>query len=269
VTVHAVQVQRGFVDHEHAVVLPRLEDPRRFGVGVVAAREVDAHDVVRVLRDKGVALILVDDVIGRRRDEREVIGGVADAGERGEARNRAILADVNWVLDLDGVIWLSDTPIPGSADAVAALEAAGERLVFVTNNSNPTVEENEAKLAAHGIDARGRLVSSAMAAATLVEPGERALLCAGPGTEQALVGRGATIVRDGAADVVVVGFHREFDYERMRIASTAVRNGARLVATNDRRDVSDPRRADPRRGLDPRGHRASKWCARGRRRQAV
>jgi 4-nitrophenyl phosphatase len=188
---------------------------------------------VRVQRDEGVALILVDDVVGRRRDEREVIGGVADAGKRGEARNRAILADVNWVLDLDGVIWLADTPIPGSADAVAALEAAGERLVFVTNNSNPTLEENETKLADHGIDARDRVVSSAMAAATLVEPGERVLLCAGPGTEQALAGRGATIVRDGAADVVVVGFHREFDYERMRIASTAVRNGARLVATND------------------------------------
>jgi 4-nitrophenyl phosphatase len=31
----------------------------------------------------------------------------------------------------------------------------------------------------------------------------------------------------------LVGFHREFDYERMRIASDAVRNGARLIATND------------------------------------
>ena len=35
------------------------------------------------------------------------------------------------------------------------------------------------------------------------------------------------------ADVVVVGFHREFDYERLRIAATAVHNGARLIATND------------------------------------
>ncbi len=32
---------------------------------------------------------------------------------------------------------------------------------------------------------------------------------------------------------VVVGFHRDFDYERMRVASAAVRNGARLIATND------------------------------------
>ena len=142
---------------------------------------------------------------------------------------------MNWVLDLDGVIWLADAPIPGSSAAVAALEAAGEELVFVTNNSHPTVQEYEAKLAAHGIDAQGRVVSSAMAAATLVAPGERVLLCAGPGTAEALTARGAVVTSDddGAIDVVVVGFHRDFDYERMRLAATAVRNGARLVATND------------------------------------
>jgi 4-nitrophenyl phosphatase len=37
----------------------------------------------------------------------------------------------------------------------------------------------------------------------------------------------------GAADVVVVGYHRTFDYERMLVASRAARNGARLIGTND------------------------------------
>ena len=140
---------------------------------------------------------------------------------------------MNWVLDLDGVVWLADVSIPGSAEAVARLDTAGENLVFVTNNSNPTVEDYEAKLAAHDITARGRIVTSAMAAATLVAPGERVLLCAGPGTAQALAARDAVITQDGPVDVVMVGFHRDYDYERMRIASTAVRNGARLIATND------------------------------------
>ena len=40
-------------------------------------------------------------------------------------------------------------------------------------------------------------------------------------------------MRDGDADAVVVGFHRDFDYERLRIAARAVRRGARLLATND------------------------------------
>ena len=41
------------------------------------------------------------------------------------------------------------------------------------------------------------------------------------------------MVRDGPADAVVVGYHRDFDYERMRIAAGAVDAGARLLATND------------------------------------
>ena len=41
-----------------------------------------------------------------------------------------------WALDLDGVIWLGDQPIPGAAEAVGRLQAAGESVVFVTNNSS-------------------------------------------------------------------------------------------------------------------------------------
>lgn len=140
---------------------------------------------------------------------------------------------MNWVLDLDGVVWLAETPIVGSADAIARLQAAGERVVFVTNNSNPRAIEYEEKLARHGIDARDAVVTSAMAVATLIAPGQRVLVCGGPGVIEALHARDAEIVDGADADVVVVGFHRDFDYERMRIASSAVRRGARLVATND------------------------------------
>jgi 4-nitrophenyl phosphatase len=140
---------------------------------------------------------------------------------------------VPYVLDLDGVIWLADSPIPGSAAAVARLRQAGEDVVFVTNNSSQPVGAQEAKLAAHGIEATGMVVTSAMAAARLLEPGETALVCGGPGVVEALEGRGVRAVGDGPADAVVVGFHRDFDYERMRIAATAVRAGARLIGTND------------------------------------
>ena len=150
---------------------------------------------------------------------------------------------VPWVIDLDGVVWLADEPIPGAAEAVQRLRARGERVVFVTNNSNPPVATVEAKLAAHGIPAEGDVVTSATVAATLVEPGARVLVCGGDGVREALRNRGATVVDAGDADVVMVGFHREFDYERMRIAADAVRRGARLVATND--DATYPTPAGP------------------------
>ena len=138
-----------------------------------------------------------------------------------------------WVLDLDGVVWLGDQAIPGAASAVARLRSAGEALAFVTNNSFAPRAEVAAKLASFGIDAGDDVVTSAMAAAALVAPGETVLLCAGPGAREELERAGARVVTDGPADAVVVGFHRSFDYERMRIAAGAVRDGARLIATND------------------------------------
>ena len=138
-----------------------------------------------------------------------------------------------WILDLDGVIWLAGEPIAGSVDAVARLRAAGERVCFVTNNSSQQVAEQEAKLAAFGVTADGDVLTSAMAAALLIEPGRTALVCGGPGVTEALEQRGVHTVAVGDADAVVVGFHLDFDYGRLRAASDAVRNGAVLIGTND------------------------------------
>jgi glycerol 3-phosphatase-2 len=140
---------------------------------------------------------------------------------------------VPYALDLDGVIWLADDPIPGAAEAVARLQGTGEAVVFVTNNSNQPVAAVEAKLARHDVAAAGAVITSAMAAGHLLQPGERVLVCGGPGVVEAIEARGAVPITEGDADAVLVGFHREFDYERMRIAASAVRRGARLLATND------------------------------------
>ena len=103
-----------------------------------------------------------------------------------------------WVLDLDGVIWLGDTPIPGAAEAVARLAGTGEPLAFVTNNSFGRRVDVEERLARHGIVADGAVVTSAMAVASLVDEGDRVLACGGPGLREELVRRGAEVV-DAAA----------------------------------------------------------------------
>lgn len=137
--------------------------------------------------------------------------------------------------DLDGVVWLDRRPIPGSAEAVARLRRAGVRVVFVTNNSTATTEVQEAALAAVGIDAVGHVATSAHAVAGLVEPGARVLVCGEEGIREALRRRGAVLV-DGsgvAPDDVVVGLDRHADYDLLRRLATAVREGARFLASND------------------------------------
>lgn len=142
--------------------------------------------------------------------------------------------------DLDGVIWLAHRPIAGSVEAVAALRAAGWRVVFVTNNSSSPLAVVEDSLAAIGIPATGDVVTSALAGATLVDAGENVLVCGGPGIVEAVTRRGASVVAAADADrapdridAVLVGFHRDFDYDAMRRAAAAVRAGARLIGTND------------------------------------
>ncbi len=142
------------------------------------------------------------------------------------------------VCDLDGVIWLADHAITGSADAIARLRATGRRVLFVTNNSSVPVGAVVAKLEGFGIPATGDVLTSAMAAARLIEPGKRAVVLGGPGVVEALEARGVQPLREGPADAVVVGFHRDFDYERMKVASDTIRGGAVLIGTND--DVTYP-----------------------------
>ena len=140
--------------------------------------------------------------------------------------------------DLDGVVWLAHQPIPGSVEAIAGLRSSGRRLLFVTNNSAAVRAQHEAALSAIGIPAEGDVVSSAMAAASLVRPGDRVLVAGGPGVVEALEERGAeVVVNDGQGsadgfDAVVVGLHRDFDFDRLSVASAAVRAGARLIGTN-------------------------------------
>lgn len=139
-----------------------------------------------------------------------------------------------WALDLDGVLWRGAMPIPGAADAVARLRARRDRVVFLTNNAAPTISEHLAKLEGMGVPAAAEdLLTSAQAAATLLEPGSTALACAGPGVREALGARGVRIVEAGPADAVVVGWHREFDFSRLALAADAVRQGARLIGTNE------------------------------------
>jgi len=62
-----------------------------------------------------------------------------------------------WVLDLDGVVWLADRPIPGSVEAVSQARSSGVRILFVTNNSSLRVGEYLQKLEAMGLPPNPRI----------------------------------------------------------------------------------------------------------------
>ena len=145
---------------------------------------------------------------------------------------------MTWLLDCDGVVWLADEPIAGSAQAVTGLRASGKRVVMLTNNSYPRRSDHLAKLERMGMPTDpDDVLSSAMAAARLLEPGERALVLGGPGIIEELQARGVSTARpddaDGSFDAVVVGMDPSFDYGALAAAASALHGGARLVGTNE------------------------------------
>lgn len=139
-----------------------------------------------------------------------------------------------WVIDLDGVVWLAGEAIDGVRAAIGELRARGVRVVFATNNSAPTLSELLARMERAGIPASAEdLITSAQAAASMVAPGERVLALADGGAREALIERGAALVEVPPAEVVLVGWTHDFTFERLAVASGAVRAGARLIGTNE------------------------------------
>ncbi len=141
---------------------------------------------------------------------------------------------MTWALDLDGVVWLAGQAVPGAPGAVAALRAAGHRVVFLTNNSGPLLGDHLEALGRIGVDAQADdLLTSAQAAASMLEPGERAMVVGDAGIREALAERGVEVVPPGGhPQAVVVGRSVVLDYWELSAAASAVRRGARFIATN-------------------------------------
>ena len=159
------------------------------------------------------------------------------------------------LVDLDGVVYRGSEPVPGIAELLSRRAAAGDDIVYVTNNSMWYRADYVERLASMGAPVSvDRVVSSPRATALYlreVEPDlERVLALGAAGLGRELADVGFTVVMAGeAADrvaregidrfeasgrpgAVVVGLDPDLSWERLAVASTSIRAGARFVATN-------------------------------------
>jgi HAD superfamily hydrolase (TIGR01450 family) len=159
------------------------------------------------------------------------------------------------LVDLDGVVYRGTDPVPGVAAVLAARAAAGDVVVYVTNNSMHYRADYVTRLRAMGAPADpDRVVSSARAtAAYLVDRHRdvrRVLAIGAGGLERELRDVGLEVVTaahaatrmsqegiDGAAaaghpEAVVAGLDPQLTYLRLAAAADCVRAGALFIATN-------------------------------------
>ena len=109
------------------------------------------------------------------------------------------------LLDVDGVLHVSGEPIPGAAQAVRELRAAGHRLRFVTNATTRSKAQLAAELQAMGIELDESEVQTTADAAVAALRGKRVLALVmhaliGDLEELEIVGEGADAVLNGGAD---------------------------------------------------------------------
>lgn len=138
------------------------------------------------------------------------------------------------VVDLDGVCFRGSEAIDGSPGAVDRLRDAGIAVVFATNNSTRTPDDYVDKLTSLGFDVSpDELVTSALAAADLLDPDCRCLVIGADGLRAAARGRGCVLVDDPQqAQVVLVGLDPQFTYDRLTRGTRALLAGARFIASN-------------------------------------
>jgi phosphoglycolate/pyridoxal phosphate phosphatase family enzyme len=151
-----------------------------------------------------------------------------------------------FVFDMDGVIWTMDDPIPGAADAIRRLLDRRAEVYYLTNNSSKTREDYVQKLARFGIPTdTGHVMTSAYATALVLRSegaeGKSVYVIGEAGLRRELADAGLRVLDtvDGrVVDYVVVGWDRQFTYEKLAQAHRAVCAGAEFIATN--RDATYP-----------------------------
>jgi glycerol 3-phosphatase-2 len=159
------------------------------------------------------------------------------------------------LLDLDGVVYLGGTAIPGAPEALRKAQADGMRLAYVTNNAFRTPAAVAALLRDMGAPAEtGDVVTSAQAAARLLAerlpPGAPVLVIGGTGLRIAVRERGLRPVSTAADKpaAVVQGYSPGIGYSALAEGSLAVRAGAVFVASNADLTIPSARGRQPGNG---------------------
>jgi glycerol-1-phosphatase len=159
------------------------------------------------------------------------------------------------LLDLDGVVYVGQSAVPGARDHLLQAQQAGMRLAYVTNNASrppPVVAEHLRSLGMPAED--GDVVTSAQAAARvvaeLVPPGSPVLVVGGAGLVAALLERDLVPVSslEDQPAAVVQGFSPDIAWPLLAEGAYALERGLPWVASNTDITIPTPRGRAPGNG---------------------
>jgi 4-nitrophenyl phosphatase len=144
-----------------------------------------------------------------------------------------------FIIDMDGVLWEGDRPMPGLVEFFQTLREQQIKFVLATNNASQTPEQYVSKLAGMGVTVgRDEILTSAQAAALYLRQesanGARVFAIGEDGVRQALAETGFTLtgLYEVDAQFVVCGMDRGLSWDKLATATLNIRAGARFIGTN-------------------------------------
>jgi HAD superfamily hydrolase (TIGR01450 family) len=151
-----------------------------------------------------------------------------------------------FVLDLDGTVYVGDELTPNAVKAIEALRGAGKGVAFVTNNPRLSGEDYVRKLWKLGVKASlGDVVTVGGATQHLLNEtrsGRTAFVIGTPAMKQHVEDAGLRVMNGtdlaSRVEVVLVAGTDQLTYDDLRVATLAVRRGADFLATS--RDPTYP-----------------------------
>lgn len=153
------------------------------------------------------------------------------------------------IIDMDGVLWHGDQPMPGLTDFFQTLREQQIRFILATNNASLTQEQYVNKLALMGVQVnRDEILTSSMATALYLSQHNnpatsRVFVIGEDGAKQPLLDHGFTLTElyelnddkdhpNRGADIVVCGKDSTLSWDKLATATLNIRAGAQFIGTN-------------------------------------
>lgn len=153
------------------------------------------------------------------------------------------------IIDMDGVVWKSDSPIGDLADTFNRIRTRGLKFAFATNNSTKTSEQYVERLSKFDVPVEPwQIITSSQAAAHALSKdfprGTKVFMIGEDGIQTALKEEGFEILsieNASQAQAVVMGIDRNINFDKASEATLLIRKGIPFYATNADKTFPTPR----------------------------
>ena len=143
-----------------------------------------------------------------------------------------------YIFDLDGTIYIDNEIIAGVPEAIKSLKARGDKVIFLTNKSIASRKDYVEKLKKLDIEVKlEEVINSNYITAhylkKVMKPEDSVYVIGEAPLFEELRGENIKLAECSArASHVVIGWDRDFTYDKLNQAYQAWKNGAEIIATN-------------------------------------